>query len=202
MSTPAPDDPPSQPASAVQGWVTSLLFWLCLLLSATMFASVALAPKLLAWLTLKHEHYTHQVRLVEMERKVTYLGRVVDAMENDPEFASQLARVDFDAVRPGDERIAVDSTLSLDGRERQPEVPAVPRTTSLLTPLLHQITDRPELRRALLTIAAVLILFAFTFLQESAVETLAPVEVEKPAAPRTSLAELLAQRYRRTPPDA
>ena len=30
--------------------------------------------------TLKNEHYEHQVRLVALERQVTYLGRVVDAL--------------------------------------------------------------------------------------------------------------------------
>lgn len=192
-----------------QGWVTSLLFWLCLVLAASMYGGVALAPKLLSWLTLKQEHYTHQVRLVELERKVKYLGRVVDAMENDAEFAAQLARVDFDAARPGDERIAVDPMLSLDARERPAATPALPRTASLLAPLLRQVTDRPELRRALLTIAAALILFAFTFLQEPAVEgrpspapptETAPTgpQASVPPAARPSLLESLVNRYRRT----
>lgn len=189
--------------------MTSLLFWLCLVLAASMYGGVALAPKLLSWLTLKQEHYTHQVRLVELERKVKYLGRVVDAMENDAEFAAQLARVDFDAARPGDERIAVDPMLSLDARERPAATPVLPRTASLLAPLLRQVTDRPELRRALLTIAAALILFAFTFLQEPAVEgrpspapptETAPTgpQASVPPAARPSLLESLVNRYRRT----
>ena len=208
MSHHEPDEPTPPTAGAAQGWVTSLLFWLCLVLAATMYGVVALAPKLLSWLTLKQEHYTHQVRLVELERKVKYLGRVVDAMENDADFAAQLARVNFDAARPGDERIAVDPMLSLDARDRPTAAPALPRTASLLVPLLRQVTDRPDLRRALLTIAAALILFAFTFLQEPAIDVMppgisrsapAPTDPETPVrpAPRTALFAILARRYRR-----
>lgn len=209
MSQHEPDEPTPSTATAAQGWATSLLFWLCLVLAATMYGGVALAPKLLSWLTLKQEHYTHQVRLVQLERKVKYLGRVVDAMENDAEFAAQLARVDFDAARPGDERIAVDSNLSLDARDRPAAAPVLPRTASLLVPLLRQVTDRPELRRALLTIAAALILFAFTFLQEPTIEVAPPAtsrlepvpvapEAPVPPIPRTSLFESIVKRYWQT----
>lgn len=148
------------------GWGSSALFWLCLLVAAAMYGSVALAPKLLASLTLKREHYAQQVRLVDLERRVAYLDRVVEAMESEPEFAAQLARVDFDAARPGDERISVEPALSLDAREIAPSQATPASAATMLIPLLRQLTDRHELRRALLTISAALVIFAFAFLQD------------------------------------
>jgi hypothetical protein len=95
------------------GWILSLAFWLCLLLAGGLYAAVALSPKILAHLHLKQKFYENQIRLVTLERQVQYLGKVVVALENEPDFAAELLRVDFDASRPGDERIAVDRSLSL-----------------------------------------------------------------------------------------
>lgn len=132
-----------------------------------MYAAVSLAPKVLEWATLTQEEYRIQLRLVTLERQVTYLGRVVDALENEPDFAEQLARMDFDARRPGDERISVAPSLTLDARDVQPPPDPTPRHVSLLIPLARQLTERAELRRAMLTGAAALLVFAFTFLNEA-----------------------------------
>src|SRR5262245_43263996 len=156
-----------------------------------MYAAVALSPEPLAWTTLREEHYANQVRLVELEKQVKYLGRVVDALEDDPEFAAQLARVDFDAARPGDERITVDPSLSLDARDESRPRTSVDRTPWYV-PFLRQFSDRPELRRALLTIAAVLSIFSFAFLQEGLPE---PV-FRRAAAAGPGWLERLRKRYR------
>jgi hypothetical protein len=194
---------PRAPAEGPRGWFVSLLFWLCLFLAGAMYAAVALSPKLLAWASLRDEHYGNQVRLVELEKQVKYLGRVVDALEDDPEFAAQLARVDFDASRPGDERITVDPSLSLDARDESRPRATVDRTAWYL-PLLRQFADRPEFRRALLTIAAALSIFSFAFLQEAPSEgTQAPVPgptrpaPARPAPRDVSWLEWLKRRYRR-----
>lgn len=200
---PAAAPPSDTAADGPRGWLVALLFWLCLILAAAMYAAVSLSPKLLAWIELRDEHYAHQVRLVEVERQVSYLGRVVDALENDPEFAAQLARVDFDAARPGDERITVDPSLSLDAHSETPPRSLSPRSHSWSVPLLRQFTDRPDLRRALLTIAAALCVFAFTFLQESLVSEALPSRLisvpvaESKQAVRWS--DWLTRRYRKSP---
>ncbi len=150
------------------GWLPSLLFWACLVVSGTLYAGVALSPKVFGYLTLKHAHYENQVRLVTLERQTQYLGRVIDALESDPDFADQLARVDFDASRPGDERIAVGQELSLDARGTD-EVTLRARRIALpwYVPLLSSLAEESQYRYGMLTTAAVLTVVAFTFLPDS-----------------------------------
>ncbi len=199
MPTSKPDSETQETLSlAARGWAATLTFWGCLLIAAAMYAAVSLAPKMLTWATLKREQYEHQVKLVTLERQVTYLRRVVDAMENDPEFASQLARIDFDAARPGDERITVDPQLSLDAREIPVLVDATPRHVSLLIPLLRQLTDRPELRRALLAASAALAIFAFTFLHDPGSQTATDASEVQRSNPVFN--DFFASRYLRPPP--
>ena len=163
MSNPPAD---SSRTPTESGWLVSLLFWLALLLAALLYGAVALGPKYLAWLETRREYHDGQVHLVALERQVGYLERVVSALENDPQFAAELARVDFDAYRPGEEQIPVDARLSLDGLLK--ETPAV-RSARLpwYTPLVAQAAQNERLRRNLLIAAALVVLFAFTFLQES-----------------------------------
>ena len=149
-----------------RAWLVSLSFWLCLLTAAGMYASVSLAPKFLTYLTLRHQHATNRVELVRLQRQVHYLSKVGEALENEPDFAAELARIDFDAARPGDERIPVDRTLSLDARaEPDQELPAV--TLPWYTPLVELLAGHRRLRTVTLVAAALLTLFAFTFLHDS-----------------------------------
>lgn len=195
-SMPRPPQPADMVESAAHAWATSLLFWGSLLISATLYAGVALSPKVLAWSELKREYFENQVRLVTLERQVKYLGRVVDALENEPEFTAQLARIDFDAARPGDERITVDSPLSLDSRDLQPVTVAAPSHLSLAVPLLKHLTERGELRRALLTAAAALTVFAFTFFPETSGHS--EEEVARSAPRPRGWGEWMRRRYRST----
>lgn len=148
-------------------WVVAVLFWAAILVAGTLYAAVALSPKLLVYLNLRDEHYQTQVELVTLERRVMYLGRVMRAFENDPEFAAEQARVELGAERPGDERIAVGPALSF-----VPDDDFDPKAfkKSILpwyAPLVDVFAQNPETRRGLLIAAVCLMLFAFTFLQES-----------------------------------
>ena len=147
-------------------WLISLSFWLCLLAAAGLYGSVSLAPKLLTYLTLRHQYDTNQVQLVKLQGQVHYLSKVGKALENEPDFAAELARVDFDAARPGEERIPVGRTLSLDART-EPDQPLRAVTLPWYTPLVRVLTDHRRLRTAALAAAILLALFAFTFLHDS-----------------------------------
>jgi len=148
-------------------WVVAALFWIALLIAGGMYAAVALSPKLLAYLNLRNDHYRTQVKLVTLERRVTYLKRVMQALENDPEFAAEQARVELGAERPGDERIEVDSRWHF-----SPDSdfdPSAFRKSILpwYTPILKVVATNEPMRRGLLIAAACLSVFAFTFFQES-----------------------------------
>lgn len=145
--------------------IFSLLFWTSLIVAATLYAVVALSPRLLTSLDLGREFYLNQVKLVSLEGEVEELERVRQALQNDPKFAAELARIELGVSTPGDEQILVEESLRLGAQKsRDKEIIA-----QLLPPwyalYLEQLTSEPRERRILLSIAAGLTLFAFTFLQ-------------------------------------
>ena len=129
------------------GWIVSLAFWLVLFGAVGIYASVSLSPKLLTYLELHNEYYVNQVRLVRIEKQVDNLSRVVVALENDPNFAAELARIDFDAERPGDERIPVDAELSLDGRPANASLAVPAASLPWYGPLLEVLANSHRFRR-------------------------------------------------------
>lgn len=145
----------------------SLSFWLTLLCAAVLYAGVALSPRLLAHIELQRRFYESQVRLVQLERQAEQLARVVQALHTEPDFAAELARVDFDAVRPGEEHIPVEPELALDTRTSAAPSPLPAATLPWYAPLVKQPAENHQLRNALLVAAAVLVLFGFTCLHES-----------------------------------
>jgi cell division protein FtsB len=173
--------------------IVSAAFWLCLFAAAGLYAAVALAPKFHTYLELKQQHRAGQMELVKLEQQVHYLQKVVNALETEPAFSAELARIDFDASRPGDERIPVDPSLRLDDRSRETEPPLPLPVSRWYEPFLDPLARNTRLRGGLLAIAAVLVIGAFTFLQES----------QTPAAVRSADGVLrrclraLADRYRK-----
>lgn len=151
----------------VGGLVISLAFWTGLLTAAGLFAAVNLSPRLVTLLKLRDEQYANQTRLVSLEKQARQLERVVEALEHDPAFAAEMARLEFDALRPGEEVIAVDRTLALDARHAATAEPARQETRAWYLPAVELVATRRELRNTLLLTAAVLVIVAFTWLQES-----------------------------------
>ena len=147
-------------------WVISLAFWLCLLLAASCFAAVSLAPKLLDVVTADSEYRQNQSRLVGLEQRVSYLEKVRDALKNDPAFAAELARIDFDVVRPDDERIAVDPAMSLGAAPSRSSSINLGQPRLVYVPLLELLAEDQAVRSALLVFAAFVTLAAFTYLHE------------------------------------
>eukprot|EP00913_Durusdinium_trenchii_P028432 g26660.t1 len=106
------------------------------------------------------------VELVKLETRVNYLKRVAEVMENDPQFAKELARTEFGATQAGDERIPVERELTL-AAEESPQVAEPDLTPPIYEPALRVLSDNDFIRRWMLIAAASMVLFAFTFLHPS-----------------------------------
>jgi hypothetical protein len=144
-----------------------VLFWGTMLTACALYAVVALSSKLVVYQHIRNEHYQTQVNLVTLERQVMYLKKVMHALEHDPHFAAEQARVELGAERPGEDQIAVDESLHF-----TPDPvfdPSVFRDSILpwYTSLLEVFATNEKTRRGLLIAAATMALLAFTFFQES-----------------------------------
>ncbi len=146
-------------------WTISLAFWLTLLAAISAYSVVALSPKLLSYIQLRHDYHATQVRLVGLEHEVDDLTQVVDSLARDPDFVRKLASVEFGARRAGEERIPVDEHLQLSIRDNDPvfEMPAdsLPWYGSAVYPFA--VNNR--LRGTILLASALTLVFAFMFLQ-------------------------------------
>tara|TARA_R110002049_G_scaffold68849_3_gene178304 strand:- start:606 stop:1244 length:639 start_codon:yes stop_codon:yes gene_type:complete len=149
------------------GWMISLTFWILLFIAASLFAAVVLAPRYLSYLNLRNEYLTNQVQLVSLENQVEYLKEIAHSLENDPEFRSEVARVDFDATSPGEERIAVEPDHALDVPQWNPNQKASVTSRAWYIPMLGVLSENQNVRSSILLTAAVIIVLAFTFLHES-----------------------------------
>lgn len=143
-----------------------MLFWVCLFVSVACYAAVAVSPRMLQHLKLRREHDQNQLELVALEQQVEYLEKVGSALEHDPQFAAELARIDFDASRPGDERIPVERSLSLDGQAARLQRLRYDDTLPWYLPLVEMLAGDRRMRVTLLVSAALLTVGAFTCLQE------------------------------------
>ncbi|MBS0201298.1 MAG: hypothetical protein JSS49_00255 [Planctomycetes bacterium] len=149
----------------ISGLVVSLLFWLSLLTAAALFAAVGLSPKLIERSRLRDQYDANQFRLVQIERQNEQLQRVVDAIRTDSEFAAEMTRIEFDAVRHDEEIIPVDAGLRLSPRDVGiPHSPAVVAQV-WYRPLLVPFAENDSLRMSLLGTAAALVVIAFTWFQ-------------------------------------
>lgn len=149
-----------------RGWIFSLAFWICLLFAAVLYGAIALSPKLLAYLTLKQEYDTNQMQLVGLQKQIAQTHKVIEALQNDPGFAREMARIDFDAVKSDEERIPVESNLAKKVRPGVPDMTVPPPDLPWYTPLLRVLAYSRTVGNALLAIAAGTIIYAFACLGE------------------------------------
>jgi hypothetical protein len=173
-------------------WGASLAFWLCLIVSAGLYAGVALSPKLWMYLNLRSEHNRQQARLVAIEQQINYMKRVGDALESESQFASELARIDFDAVVPGDEHIAVDVSLTLAAPLSGPPEAAGPAQLPWYSFAIRPLATHRKLRAIVLALSALIVIGAFTFLHEST-----QVAGHQKTMKRRPRFESLQERYRK-----
>lgn len=150
-------------------WLGSVVGWMCLFLAAASYGAVHLSPRLLTMVKLQHEFDTNQLRLVLLENQLQELDRMAQALEQDPEFAAAMARSEFTADRPGEQRIAVEPHLTQQPHDLSPQLEVPEPPWPWYTPLLKLVVDYRPLNTGLLVAAAFLILFAFVPLHGTAV---------------------------------
>lgn len=150
-------------------WRITFAFWGTLLAAGALFAAVSFAPKLLTLSKLDADYAANQLRLVELERQAIELEKVADALEHDPAFAAELAKLEFAAGRAGDEGITVPEDLRLGaggGSEATGmATPTGPRW-SIPAVLLEPLATHRALRATLLATAAALVLTGFLLFNE------------------------------------
>lgn len=191
MSTASAGNAGATPPETLSGMVISLLFWLSVLVATALFAAVGLSPKLIEQLQLRDEFAANQLHLVQVEQQNEQLEQVVNAIRQDKEFAAEMTRIEFDAVRRDEEIIPVESELRLSPRDIGiPHAPAVmPR--AWYRPLLVPFAENDSLRRNLLAAAAALVVVSFTWFQP----TSSASQLASDAAPRRSIWFALRDRY-------
>ena len=176
-----------------QRWFAPLLFWFCLLISAILFGSVLLTPKILSWTKLQYDYHNNQIELVELENQVQYLKRVAEALENDPLFNEELARVEFHAEEPDTESLPVRDSLNPILNLKPPVTQKVSVALPWYLPILEAFQQHPHLKHLFLLTASLIAIFAFTLLPQ-------PVEAVKEYSLETAKEEnrsWMKQRYRK-----
>ncbi len=162
-------EPSSEELTAVPQTVGSFLisiaFWSVLLVSAFMYAGVALSPKLADWISVRQQHAANAVRLQELEDEADYLERVSAALKSDPEFANRLVH----ATQSGsteNEFVPVSGSLVFGG-VRDKSSAEQPLVEPAVAELVMHLASHQTHRTWLLLGAAGLTVLAFTLLNES-----------------------------------
>jgi hypothetical protein len=104
------------------------------------------------------------LRLLSVDRQVSRLQQVIDALRHDDTFAQELAWSDFRGAAPDEQRIAVQSPLTLEVRPATPTVMVAPPDLPWYTPVIRLVAEDDAVANLLLCFAAGTILYAFTFL--------------------------------------
>ncbi len=106
-----------------------MFFWLVLLVASAMYASVALAPKILIWQSWQNFYVSQRYQLIEREDQLAAMERMVVALEEDPQFVAELAQLEMEAPPLDAESLRMNGDLSHDPREL-PSAPSSPRALS------------------------------------------------------------------------
>ncbi len=172
----------------------ALAFWCSLLIAAGLFALLALAPKLRTYHQLARDYQGLHRQLVSTERRTESLAKVADALQHDPDFASELARINFDAPKT-EERIAVGPQLSLAGWDSESAVDAHVRPSPAVLldgPLLNTLSDDRTVRVPMFAASSLLLVVAFALCGQNAASGR-----RGGARARIGLRDWLADRYRK-----
>ena len=140
-------------------------FWMCLLSSAALFASVALAPRLVEWHELHLATLDRQQQLVELELHTQHLEKVVHALEFDPHFQAEVIRREIGGPEVG-ESIPLKKSLTVDLALPQTKSPNVPLVVPWYIPILKTLSVPSNWRRRVLWLSAAFCLLAFVALRE------------------------------------
>ncbi len=188
MTSPlVPSDPPREP-------FVSALFWPCLATGIALGTAAALAPRVVVWSKLHQQYLDGQAELVVRQQQVQQLERVVHALERDPQFAAELARVELGAWAAGSERIALPAALGFDPRVSHSEPTVAVVRTPWYVPWAELVATNATLRVRLLVAAGALVVAAFVLLQGGVVDA-----VTESARSGRGIVRVLLRRYLREP---
>jgi hypothetical protein len=166
ITTPSDDSADAEHLATAPSWAVSICFWCTLVLALTIYGTVALAPKFCVWNQVRLEYRHNASELLALEADVSYLERVEQALETDPEFRDRVAGVAQPVRGDGEELIPVSGSL-LFGHEDRSEMRSIAPQVPRYHVFAFRIASQARLRLILLCCAALLTVFAFTFLNDA-----------------------------------
>ncbi|MEE3366303.1 MAG: hypothetical protein VX304_11695 [Planctomycetota bacterium] len=153
-------------------WV-SLAFWGTLFTATVLYGLVTIAPDLLTLGDLaEHESENRAVKMA-LEDQVRYLEQVRATLKAEPDYASELAHLDIQDARPDVNRLKVDESLRLARLDTATATTPTAGRQWTTRPVVAALAHNDRLKNVLLVIAAGMVLFAFSALQDSHAEHLA-----------------------------
>ena len=159
---------PAQVPQSVGSFFMSVSFWFALTVAGSMYAAVALSPKLAAWINVRQQYVTNATRLIQLEDEVDYLERVAEALKTDPEFAKRLIRANQNPGSQETQFIPVSKGLLFGGSEtKEYTVPEVVRPA--FAKIVFHLASHEQHRTWLLAGSAGLTLLAFTLLNDAGI---------------------------------
>jgi hypothetical protein len=151
----------------------SLAFWVCLFVSVFLYALVALSPKVVRCAQRAEELARMQQHLCDLRRQVDFGERLTQEWASHPEFQASLTRGLSTAAGADGRRIFVEEGLRFQDRpttysdEVHPATSESSQRTNQLPLRIAQAIAGSRLLQAVgLTLAAALLVAAFTFLTD------------------------------------
>jgi len=149
-------------------FLLSIAFWLVLLIAATLYASVALSPKIADWINVRQQYLANAGRLTQLADEADYLERVAAALKSDPEFARRLVRANQNSGSGGAELVPVSQDLLFGGTAKKAPL-EVQVVQPVVAKAVFHLASHQQHRTWLLMVSASLTLLAFTLLNDAGV---------------------------------
>lgn len=155
---------------AERGLLIAVAFWLCLMTSAALFASVVLAPRLVECHDLQLANLERQRQNIELEQHVAHVEKVVHALEYDTDFQDEVLQQDLGGstrieLNTGED-IPVEGDLAFDMSVPTSSAPEVPLMIPWYVPILRTLSTPSDWRRRVLWMSAGFCVLAFVGLRE------------------------------------
>ena len=149
-----------------------MTFWLCLGTSAVLFATVVAAPRVTEWKRLERRWLRSSEQVRELKADIQHLQLLKDSMQNDPEFASRVARDELNLSSMRGQLFEVEASLGFDPRERQMTATqgtgaGAPLAEAWYESWLADLSQPTVLRTRWLLCAGGLCLLSFVFLHDN-----------------------------------
>lgn len=162
----------SEESVSTTRWIKSLCFWPVLLFAVCLYGIVELSPRWVTHIRLRQEFHNRQIELISLEAQAQHLDKLQDALVNDEQFRIALAQSEIGLTEPigkQKERVELDETLKFQGLNYSFKPSQSSYTAPYYLPVLELFATTSKLRWGSLSLAAFLIVFAFSVLHEGPV---------------------------------